>query len=67
MGKYEIIVESHISTKLCYGFDKLDIRHLEDGTTVVTGIIADQAMLFALLGRIRDLGVKLRSVQIKDD
>ena len=35
----------------------------EDGTTVLTGGVADQAALYGLIARIRDLGLPLVSIQ----
>lgn len=44
----------------------LTLAHEPDGTTTLTGEIADQAQLHGLLARIRDLGVTLLSVQVLD-
>lgn len=65
MNEYEIMTEGHVDRKRLYGFEQLQVRHLENGTTLITGEIADQSMLFALLGRIRDLGLKLLSIQTR--
>ena len=40
----------------------LDLAHDADGTTTLTGAVADQAELHGILTRIRDLGVTLISV-----
>jgi hypothetical protein len=37
-------------------------HHEEDGTTVLTGPLADQPALYGLLIKIRDLGLPLLSV-----
>lgn len=66
MNKYEIIIDGHVSKKRFYGFEHIALQHMKDGTTAITGIIADQAMLFAILGRIRDLGLKLRAVSVTE-
>jgi len=43
-------------------FDGFSIRHEEDGTTVLTGRLVDQAALHGVLQRIRDLGLPLLAV-----
>ena len=43
-------------------FDGLTVT-VVDGTTLLTGRIADQAALHSLLARIRDLGLPLLSVR----
>lgn len=40
----------------------LVLAHDADGTTTLTGAVADQAQLHGTLARIRDLGVTLISV-----
>lgn len=42
----------------------MDLTHDSDGTTTLTGVIADQAQLHGVLTRIRDLGVPLISVTV---
>ncbi len=44
----------------------LILDHEPDGTTTLTGVIADQAELHGLLNKIRDLGVTLISVTLVD-
>jgi hypothetical protein len=47
-------------------FGDLTLTHEDDGTTSLTGVIADQAELHGLLTKIRDLGVTLISVEVID-
>jgi hypothetical protein len=44
-------------------FADLSLTQEDDGTTTLTGPIADQAALHGLLSKIRDLGVTLLSVE----
>jgi hypothetical protein len=38
------------------------ITHTEDDQTLLTGTVQDQAALYGLMAKLRDLGVKLESV-----
>ncbi len=60
--RYEIRLKGHLETRWLAWFDGMSIRHASDGTTVLTGVIADQAALHGLLQKLRDLGVPLTSV-----
>ncbi len=59
---YEIRLTGHLDARWVSWFDGLTIRHEADGTTVLSGLIADQAALHGLLQRVRDLGLPLVSV-----
>lgn len=43
-------------------FDGLTITLADNGDTVLTGPVVDQAALHGLLKKVRDLGLPLRSV-----
>ena len=47
-------------------FGGLTVRHEDDGTTSLTGAVADQAELHGLLTKVRDLGITLVSVTTLD-
>lgn len=59
---YEIRLSGHLDARWAARFDGLALRHEADGTTVLSGPIADQAALHGLLQRVRDLGMPLVSV-----
>jgi hypothetical protein len=61
-GPYEIRLEGHLHAHWSTWFDGLTVKREADGTTVVSGLIPDQAALHGLLQRVRDLGVPLISV-----
>jgi hypothetical protein len=61
-GPYQIRIMGHLDGRWVAWFDGLTVRHDGDGTTVLTGPIADQAALHGLLQRVRDLGIPLISV-----
>jgi hypothetical protein len=61
-GRYEIRLTGHLDAHWTAWFDGLTVSHESDGTTVITGPIADQAALHGVLQRVRDLGLPLVSV-----
>ena len=59
---YEIRLRGHLSREWTEWFDGLAITLEEDGNTLLTGPVADQAVLHGLLKKIRDLGMILVSI-----
>jgi len=59
-------VDGHLGDHWSAWLAGLTLTHEDDGTTTLTGQIADQAQLHGLLARIRDLGVTLLAVQVHD-
>ncbi len=61
-GRYEIRLTGRLDAHWAAWFDGLSVSHHGDGTTVISGPIADQAALHGVLQRVRDLGLPLLSV-----
>ena len=59
---YEIRVAGRLSPQWMDWFEGLTITP-EDGETRLSGPVADQAALYGLLKRVRDLGLPLLSVK----
>jgi hypothetical protein len=59
---YQIRVKGYLDNSWSDWFEGLSMTHEEDGTTVLTGPVADQPALHGLLIKIRDLGLPLISV-----
>ena len=59
---YQIRVEGQLSSHWTDWFDGLTITRAEKGETLITGPVIDQAALYGLLKKIRDLGLPLISV-----
>ena len=59
---YQIRLRGHLSDQWTDWFEGLTITLEENGDTLLTGPIIDQAELFGLLRRVRDLGMQLISV-----
>ena len=60
--RYEIRITGHLDARWAAMFDGLALSHEAEGTTLLTGLVTDQAALHGLLQRVRDLGVPLVSV-----
>ena len=59
---YEIRVEAIADDGWSDWFERLNVTPAGDGLTVLTGPVADQAALYGLLDKLRDLGLTLVSV-----
>jgi hypothetical protein len=62
MHEVEIRVRGQIDEQWSEWFEGLSVAHSEEGETVLTGSVADQAALHGLLAKLRDLGLSLLSV-----
>ena len=61
---YQIVIQGHIDDSWQSWFDGLHISRQDNGTTFITGPIADQAALHGYLKKIRNTGITLLSVNI---
>jgi hypothetical protein len=59
---YQIRVQGQLEPQWADWFGGLVITLAENGETILTGPVADQAALYGLLKRVRDLGMELISV-----
>jgi hypothetical protein len=59
---YEIRVRGHLGPQWTDWFEGLNITPQEDGDTLVSGPVVDQAALHGLLKKVRALGLPLVSV-----
>lgn len=61
-GLYEIRIKGHLDGRWAEWFGGLTITPEDNGITLLTGPVADQAALHGLLRKVRDLGMHLLSV-----
>jgi hypothetical protein len=61
-GWYEIRLQGQLDQSWGEWFEGLTLAAQSDGTTTLTGPVADQAALHGLMRRVGDLGVPLISV-----
>ncbi len=65
---YEIRLKGHLHSRWAAWFDGLSLINESDGTTILHGLVADQAALHGLLQKVRDAGLPLVSVtQLEHD
>lgn len=62
-ARYEIHLAEPIQERWLPWFDEFEITGTENGGTLLTGSVSDQAALHGLLARIHDLHLTLVSVQ----
>ena len=60
---YQIRVKGHLGREWTDWFEGLTITLKEDGDTLLTGPVVDQAALHGLLKKVRDSGLPLVSVR----
>ena len=61
-GRYEIRIQGHLDTRWAAWFDELILTNDSDGTSVISGLVADQSALHGLLHKVRNVGLPLVSV-----
>ena len=59
---YQIRIKGHLGRQWTDWFDGLAITLEDNGDTLLTGSVVDQAALHGLLRKVRDLGAPLVSV-----
>jgi hypothetical protein len=63
---YQIRIKGHLGPQWADWFGGLSITLEDDGETLLTGPVVDQAALYGLLRKVRDLGMPLISaVRVK--
>ena len=59
---YQIRVKGHLGPQWTEWFEGMAVTREENGDTLLTGPVVDQAALHGLLKKVRDLGLPLLSV-----
>ena len=59
---YQIRIEGYLGDQWADSFGGMTISREENGYTLLTGTVVDQARLHGLLKKVRDLGLPLVSV-----
>ena len=67
MQNVEIRVEGIIDQHWSEWLEGLEIIHVSENETLLSGKVVDQATLYGILKKLRDLGLKLQLVKINGD
>ena len=59
---YQIRLQGHLGCQWAEWFDGLTITLADNGQSLLTGPVVDQAALYGLLKKVRDVGLPLLSV-----
>ena len=63
---YQLVISGELDTRFAYLFEGMRMER-EDGQTILTGPVRDQAQLHGFLERVEELGLALVSVQQTSD
>lgn len=58
----EIKIKNHLDTHWNEWFDGLTVKNISDDAVMISGIITDQSALFGLFNKVRDLNLRLISL-----
>jgi hypothetical protein len=62
----EIQVKGHLHQRWSAWLCDFELTHLSNGTTAMNGKLRDEAAVFGLLVKLRDMGVALISVKVSE-
>lgn len=65
MQQVEVCVKGHLDQSWNKWLDGLTFTYTEQGETILTGEVKDQAALYGLIAKLRDLGVMLIAVNVR--
>jgi hypothetical protein len=64
MHQVEIRVKGQIDERWSEWLGGLAVTHTEEGETVLSGTVLDQAALYGLIAKLRDLGLPLAALSV---
>ena len=66
MVQVEIRIKGYINEEWSEWLGGLTVSHSSPGGTVLTGRVLDQAALYGIISRLRDLGLQLSAVSSEE-
>ena len=67
MSQVEIRIKGHLDPSWADWLEGFTITHTQEGHTLLTGRVSDQAALYGLIAKLRDLGAKLISANYSNE
>jgi len=67
MQTVEIRIEGQLDKDWAEWLENITVSHVAQNETVLTGKVIDQAALYGLIAKLRDLGLTLLSVKCEED
>jgi hypothetical protein len=61
--RYRIQIREHLDPQWAVWFDGMTISHTASGATLLEGPLIDQAALYGMISKMRDLGLTLVAAQ----
>ena len=62
---YQIRIKGHLGREWADWFEGLTITALDNGETLLSGAVVDQAALHGVLRKVRDLGIPLHAARLR--
>ena len=66
MLKIEVRIKGEIDQRWAEWFGSLSLSHSAAGETLLSGLVPDQAALYGIIARLRDLGMELEAVKSEE-
>ena len=66
MRQLEVRIEGHLDEKWAECLHGFNLIHTNQDETILTGQVEDQAALYGMIAKLRDLGAKLVSVNYQE-
>lgn len=65
--RIEVVIEGWLDEKWSEWLGEVEITHPQPGVTYLTAELIDQAAIYGLIAKLRDLGVRLVSIKSQDE
>ena len=62
--RIQLMAKYHLDSRLFDELEGCELRHLEDGTTVLGGRLPDMCAVYGLMVRMRDMAVEVISLEV---
>jgi hypothetical protein len=66
MDQVEILIKGQVDAHWSDWLGGLHIEHVEQDRSLLSGSVVDQAMLYGILAKLRDLDLQLVSVRLQE-